>query len=118
MKGRPALRPEIAAALKGQVGSSLRVSSTFHVRYFYVAIPYRGGALRLSVPAATLDAEVYAIRNDVLLFTALAFFPFVILAAIFARYVSINSFTETQLRSVQRGEIMRWTARPGHRQVF
>lgn len=33
----------------------------------------------------------------------------------FARYVSINSFTETVLHTVERGEIMRWPARPGQR---
>jgi signal transduction histidine kinase len=42
----------------------------------------------LGVPAAAIDAQVSAIRNSVLLSTALAFLPFVILAAIFARYIS------------------------------
>ena len=32
-----------------------------------------------------------------------------------SRYVSINSFTETVLRSLQRGEIVRWPLRIGHR---
>jgi len=81
-------RPEIAAALQGQVGSSLRISPTLGVRLFYVAIPYQGGALRLAVPAAAVNAQVDAIRDDVLLSTALAFLPFVILAAVFARYIS------------------------------
>ncbi len=81
-------RPEIAAALKGEIGSSLRLSPTLGVRLFYVAIPYRGGALRLAVSAADIDAQVRAIRNDVLLSTAVAFLPFMILAAVFARYVS------------------------------
>jgi two-component system phosphate regulon sensor histidine kinase PhoR len=81
-------RPEIAAALNGHVGSSLRKSPTLGSRLFYVAIPYAGGALRLAVPAAAIDAQVRAIRNDVMLSTALAFLPFAILAALFARYVS------------------------------
>jgi len=81
-------RPEIADALQGQIGSSLRLSPTLGFRLFYVAIPYRGGALRLAVPSTAIDAQVRAIRNDVLLSTALAFLPFVILAAIFARYIS------------------------------
>jgi len=83
-----ATRPEIAAALKGQVGSSLRLSPTLGVKLFYLAIPYQGGALRLAVPAAAIDAQVHAIRNEVLLYTALAFLPLVILAAVFARYIS------------------------------
>jgi type VI secretion system protein ImpG len=36
----------------------------------------------------------------------------------FAKYVSINSFTETVLRTVQRGEVMRWPARLGLRQTL
>jgi type VI secretion system protein ImpG len=32
-----------------------------------------------------------------------------------ARYVSINSFTETVIRTRERGEIMRWKAKPGRR---
>jgi two-component system phosphate regulon sensor histidine kinase PhoR len=68
-------RPEIAAALRGEVGSSLRLSPTLGVRLFYVAIPFRGGALRLAVPATAIDAQVRAIRNDVLLSTALASCP-------------------------------------------
>jgi type VI secretion system protein ImpG len=39
-----------------------------------------------------------------------------VLERFFAKYVSINSFTETVLRTVQRGEIMRWPARIGLRQ--
>jgi type VI secretion system protein ImpG len=36
----------------------------------------------------------------------------------FARYVSINSFTETVIRTQQRGEIMRWPARIGVRHII
>ena len=39
-----------------------------------------------------------------------------VLERFFGRHVSINSFTETVLRTVQRGEIMRWPARTGLRQ--
>lgn len=35
-----------------------------------------------------------------------------------ARYVSINSFTETVIRTSERGEIMRWKARPGRRPIL
>jgi type VI secretion system protein ImpG len=41
----------------------------------------------------------------------------VVLERFFAKYVSLNSFTETVLRSVQRGEVMRWPARPGMRHI-
>jgi type VI secretion system protein ImpG len=38
-----------------------------------------------------------------------------VLAHVLARYVSINSFTETVLRTVQRGEITRWPPKIGCR---
>ena len=41
-----------------------------------------------------------------------------VLERFFAKYASINSFTETVLRSVQRGEIMRWPTRAGLRPVL
>jgi type VI secretion system protein ImpG len=36
-----------------------------------------------------------------------------VLDRFFARYVSINSFTETVLKTIQRGEVMRWPPRTG-----
>lgn len=41
-----------------------------------------------------------------------------VLERFFSKYVSINSFTETVLRTVQRGEIMRWQARLGLRPIL
>ena len=41
-----------------------------------------------------------------------------VLEQFFARYVSINSFTETVIRSQQRGEIIKWPAHPGKRQLI
>ena len=40
-----------------------------------------------------------------------------VLAQFFARYVSINSFTETIIVSQRRGEIMRWPSLIGKRQI-
>ncbi len=39
-----------------------------------------------------------------------------VLEQFFAKYVSINSFTETVVRTTDRGEIMRWPVRTGRRQ--
>jgi len=36
----------------------------------------------------------------------------------FVRHVSINSFTETVLRSTTRGEIMHWMPRCGNRPII
>lgn len=40
-----------------------------------------------------------------------------VLERFFAKYVTINSFTETVFRTVSRGEIMRWQRRPGQRHL-
>jgi type VI secretion system protein ImpG len=41
-----------------------------------------------------------------------------VLERFFAKYVSINSFSETVLKSIQRKEIVRWPARLGRRPVI
>ena len=41
-----------------------------------------------------------------------------IMERFFARYVSINSFTETRIRTVDRGEVMRWPVRTGQRHLL
>ncbi len=41
-----------------------------------------------------------------------------VLEQFFARYVTTNSFTETVIRTVERGEIMRWKARVGQRPML
>ena len=42
-----------------------------------------------------------------------AFLLGAVLSHYFAQYVSINSFAETVVRTLSRGEIMRWPARVG-----
>jgi len=41
-----------------------------------------------------------------------------VLEQFFAKYVSINSFTETVVKSLERGEIMRWKMRDGLRPIL
>lgn len=47
-----------------------------------------------------------------------AFLLGAVLERFFARHVSVNSFTETVVRTVGRGEIMRWPLRIGRRHVL
>ena len=47
-----------------------------------------------------------------------AFLLSAVLDEFFARYVSINSFTETVFNSRKRGEVMRWPPRVGRRQTL
>ena len=41
-----------------------------------------------------------------------------VLEQFFAKYASLNSFTETVIRSTERGELMRWPARIGRRHTL
>ena len=41
-----------------------------------------------------------------------------VLEQFFARYVSLNSFTETVVKTLDRDEIMRWPTRVGHRPIL
>ena len=76
---------------------------------------------RVEVPGPIVFARGLEIS---LLFDETAFegFGIFVLGAVieqfFARYVSLNSFTETVIKSQQRGEVMRWKPRIGRRQLI
>jgi type VI secretion system protein ImpG len=59
----------------------------------------------------TLDCEEEAFEGSG------AFLFGAVLEQFFARHVTLNSFTETVLRSTRRGELMRWPTRIGGRQA-
>jgi len=64
-------RPEVEAALKGNVGSSMRYSSTVHEDMLYVAIPIMKDkkvvyVLRLSVFFKNINVLIGKLREDVL----------------------------------------------------
>ncbi len=113
-----AARPEIATALDGGNGVSLRISPTLGVEMFYVAIPHKDGVLRLAVPSTEVNARVEEIRNSILATTAVAFLPAVFLALVIARYFSrklggIIEFSSklaegdfhSRLKGIGRGEL-------------
>jgi len=81
-------RREVMEALSGKQSSTIRLSPTTGGKFLYVAVPNPAGALRLAVPLAEVDRQVLAIRNRILISTALALLPAIILAALVARRVS------------------------------
>ncbi len=81
-------RPEIAAALRGGVGSATRLSASTGLKYLYVAVPAPAGALRLAVPLKEVQTQVNTIRGHLLTATALSFIPSILLTALLARWVS------------------------------
>jgi type VI secretion system protein ImpG len=90
-----------------QIDGIRSVSATPIVRRVAAAGPLtfaRGLEIRLS-----MDEEAFEGSGIFVLGAALADF--------FARYVSINSFTETVIISQRRGEVMRWPSLIGKRQI-
>lgn len=81
-------RVEVKAALQGRPGSVRRTSPTLGVPFLYVAVPVYAGALRIAVPLSEVQDRVDTIRRRMLVATAVAFLPAVLLAAIFARWLS------------------------------
>ena len=80
-----------------------------------------GGAASARRPARSRSGAGSSIQVEVdeLAFQgASAFLLGCVLEQFFARYVSINSFTETVLRSTARGEIKRWVPRWGERLIL
>ena len=69
--------------------------------------------------AQVARAAVYACRGNVglipVIFFLLAFLLASVLEEFFAKHASLNSFTETALDVVGRGEVMRWPTRFGQR---
>jgi type VI secretion system protein ImpG len=74
-------------------------------------LPFDGPASFARGLEITLDCDESAFEGSS------AFVLGSVLERFFARLVALNSFTETVLRSPQRGEIMRWPARLGQRSI-
>ncbi len=83
-------RPELVQAFRGGSGSDIRQSATIGVSFLYVAVPVAGGstALRIAFPLVEINRQVSQIRGKILVSTALAFLPAILLAAALARYIS------------------------------
>jgi two-component system phosphate regulon sensor histidine kinase PhoR len=84
-----ASRPEIADALNGVMGTSLRYSDTLHQRMMYVAIPFFEGnqivaVIRTSLPLTALDEALADIRIRI----TLGVFLIAIIAAIVSLLIS------------------------------
>jgi two-component system, OmpR family, phosphate regulon sensor histidine kinase PhoR len=83
-------RPELVQAFRGGVGSAIRQSATIGVSFLYVAVPVADGrsAIRIAFPLAEINRQANQIRSKILVSTALAFLPAILIAAVLARYIS------------------------------
>ena len=83
-------RPEIEAAFRLGSGSAIRQSATMGVSFLYVAVPVPGGGsvIRVAYPLVEIQRQVSQLRARILLSTALAFVPAILIAAVLARLLS------------------------------
>jgi two-component system phosphate regulon sensor histidine kinase PhoR len=83
-------RPELVRAFASGLGSDIRQSATIGVSFLYVAVPVSGGtsAIRVAFPLAEINRQVSQIRGKILVSTALAFLPAILIAAVVARSIS------------------------------
>jgi two-component system phosphate regulon sensor histidine kinase PhoR len=81
-------RAELEAAWRGESGVSMRRSASTGVDLLYVAVPAGKNALRLAMPLEGIRARIRAGRLRIAGAAALAFLPFLALAAFFSRSYS------------------------------
>lgn len=99
--------PVASAAVRKQIEGVRSVSSRAVVRRIKGSGPLAfGRGIEIGL---TLDESAFAGSG--------AFLLGAVLDEFFARYVSINSFTETTVSTIERGELIRWPAKTGQRQV-
>jgi type VI secretion system protein ImpG len=96
------------AALRKQVEGVVSVDARQGVR----RLPYPGPLTFGSGVEITLTCDEMAFQGGSI------FLLGSVLERFFARYAGINSFTETTLRSVARGPVMRWPPRAGTRALL
>jgi signal transduction histidine kinase len=88
-----ATRPEIVAALKGNVASGTRYSKTLHENLLYVAVPASSGAkvtgaVRITYPTSTVDARIRRYWLMLLVIGAMVLVATTLVGLRFARWVS------------------------------
>jgi two-component system phosphate regulon sensor histidine kinase PhoR len=98
-------RPEVARALAGQPGSSMRWSATVKDRLMYAAVPLAfpdgtRGAARLAVPLADVDAALRGLRHLLLAALGIALVVAVIMSSGAAQLLSgqLRRMTEVARR--------------------
>jgi two-component system phosphate regulon sensor histidine kinase PhoR len=99
-------RPEVQAALRGEIGVANRVSESTGFDQRYVAIPIQEGLIvRTSVPTRVIDGQLGRVRLSVVVTSTVFGLVGVAVVAVLARRFArpISELTE-QARSVAEGE--------------
>ncbi len=111
-------RPEVAAALRGEVGTAVRLSQTRGLEFLYVAVPVSQGVVRLAYPLEVIRQAREQVRSTLLTASALALLLSMALAGMAAQSVSrrlrrITRFAE----QVAGGELFARVAEPGSDEI-
>ena len=80
-------RPEVAAALAGEIGVAQRMSTTVKRRMVYVAVPGAREVVRASYSADLFDRQVTALRLGILTFAAVLLGMCAAIAILFSRWL-------------------------------
>ncbi len=83
-----ASRPEFRAALQGKTGSATRTSHTLGIEFLYVAVPLKGGALRLAYPLSAVQHTTAQVRDTLLWASLLALALATVVAALIAQSIA------------------------------
>jgi len=94
-----ARRPEVAAALAGQVGRDQRVSGTLGRPFLYVAVPAGGGAVRAAADSARVEAELAGLQRALVAAGAVGI---AVSAALAAGFATLLTRRVRELRGVVR----------------
>ena len=90
-------RPEVLEALRGEVGSARRVSSSTGFEQLYLALPPEDGLIvRVSVPIRVIDSELSAVRSSILLAVLIVGVIGVVVVALVARRTTLPISELTQ----------------------
>jgi two-component system phosphate regulon sensor histidine kinase PhoR len=116
-------RPEVAAALGGRAGSSMRLSATVNRRFMYVAAPVLGegraiAAARLAVPITSVDDAISRLRKTLAAGMAIALGVALLLSSGAAHFLSQSLRQLTHLaRQMSGGDLTVRTRMTGRDEV-
>ena len=86
-------RPEVATALKGEIGSSIRLSSTLSTNMMYVAVPMERenvvyGVVRTALPMTALEDEARSVRRRIIAWGAVTAMIAAFISLVISRKIS------------------------------
>ncbi len=116
-------RPEIKAALQGQVGTSIRQSTTLDHRMMYVALPLQQdqqtlGVLRVALPLSHVDQSIWRLRELLIGASLLALGVTALISTLAAHRISRTlRMLAHSARRMTRGELDERTHAPGSDEI-